>query len=88
MSDYTTEELYEQVKAVTRKMAEDAGIMNDKPFLIACHECKLPFPLQSEIGMVAEHATLAHGWQEDGEERLAVDLVWVGEGPPPEGSPL
>lgn len=76
---FTTEELYEQAKRVIRGSLPDTTATG---FVLACHSCGLAFPEGAEVGMVRQHAELAHDF--DGEERLKVDLVWVGEGPPPE----
>lgn len=80
----TVEECYEQTKRVLRRMCEDAGIADEKGrwFILSCSDCGQPFPTESEMGMVGQHAELAHDW--DGETNLSVDLIWIGEGLPPE----
>lgn len=79
------EALYEQTKRVLRGTL-DERLTGDTPFVMACHDCGLAFPLDVEIGMAAQHAETAHGWQ-DGESPLPLDLVYIGEGEPPEAAP-
>jgi hypothetical protein len=84
MKNFTTEQLYEQAKQVLRRMTEDAGISDEQGrwFVLACHECGLPFPTQIEVGMIGQHAETAHGIDTDS-EKVVLDLIWIGEGPPP-----
>jgi hypothetical protein len=79
------EDLYEQAKRVLRRMCEDAGIADEKGrwFILACSECGLPFPTGAEAGMIGEHAEIAHDVDRSA-TRVKVDLIWIGEGPPPE----
>lgn len=80
-------ELYEQAKRVLRQvLPENVVDANGRPFLMACHECGLPFRNDVEMGMVAEHARAEHAIDPD-TGSLGLDLIWVGEGPPPEGRP-
>jgi hypothetical protein len=84
LSSFSTEELYEQAKRVLRQTLP-AEILNpdDRPFIMACHECGLPFRNDVEMGMVAEHARAEHGIDPE-TGSLTLDLIFVGEGPPPE----
>lgn len=78
----THEELYEQVKRSLRRAAEDGGYdPAGSGFILACHDCGQPFPTDAEVGMVSQHAELAH--EGDG-DKAKLDLIWIGEGPPPE----
>lgn len=79
----TDAELYEQAKRVLRGSLGTATLGGDPTFVLACHECGFAFPVEAELGMVAEHAELAHSIDVDGGE-MVLDLVWIGEGPPPE----
>lgn len=78
----TTEQLYEQAKRVLRGSLTPEVLGDGSPFILACSSCGLAFPNGAEMGMVGQHAGIAHEW--DGESRLRLDLVWIGEGPPPE----
>lgn len=84
-ASYTTEDLYEQAKRSLRHLTLDAGIAKEgePAFILACHECGLPFRTDIEIGMIGDHARV-HGLDPD-EGWLTVDLIWIGEGPPPKG---
>lgn len=81
----TTEQLYEQAKRVIRNMVLDQGLLNegDTAFIVACDKCGLPFSKDAEIGMIGEHASISHGINTDNES-VGVELIWIGEGPPPE----
>lgn len=75
-------DLYEQAKRVLRGTL-DERLTQGEPFLLACRECGLAMPMDSEMGMVEQHVEIAHpGWTE-----LELDLVWIGEGDPPEPKP-
>jgi hypothetical protein len=82
--DYTTEQLYEQVKRSLRQALVQLEIDISQPFILACSECGLPFRLDIEVGMIAEHGRLEHNLDVDDGD-LSLDLIFVGEGPPPEG---
>lgn len=84
--NYTTEQLYEQTKRVIRQSLDlldfpKEGNWNDN-FILTCQECGLPMRNDVEIGMYADHARLHDIDVEGGEMKL--DLIWIGEGPPPE----
>lgn len=83
MADFTTEDLYEQAKRSLRHLVVDAGIAEEgePAFILACHECGLPFRKDIEVGMAADHAR-THGIDPD-DGKLALDLIWIGQGPPP-----
>jgi hypothetical protein len=85
---FTTDDLYEQAKAVLRQALPQLGIKDeqDRPFILACHECGLPFRLELEVGMLAEHARVEHDVNVE-EAQLKLDLIYIGHGPPPEGTP-
>lgn len=76
------QELYEQTKRVLRGTL-DERLTQGEPFLLACHECGLAFPMNAEMGMIEQHVEIAHPGLED----LQLDLVWIGEGDPPEPKP-
>lgn len=83
--DFTTEDLYEQTKRVIRQSIilldfPQEGTWNDN-FILACHECGLPMRNDIEIGMYGDHAH-THGIDPN-EGEMTVDLIWIGEGPPP-----
>lgn len=77
----TDAELYEQVKRVLR--AGDPELTKDG-FVLACHDCGFAAPREAELGMLIQHMQLVHDRpMDDAESALELDLVWVGEGPPP-----
>lgn len=86
MANFTTEELYEQAKRIIKQALDLLGFpkegnWNDN-FILACHECGLPMRNDLELGIYADHAR-THGINpEEGEMKL--DLVWIGEGSPPQ----
>lgn len=83
MTDVDPREWYEQTKRLLRGSLPPEVVGSANPsFVLACHECGLAFQEGAEIGMLAQHAELAHGW--DDSEQLQIDLVWIGEGDPPE----
>ena len=78
-----TAALYEQAKRILRRAGEDAGYAVGQPdFILACRGCGQPFPESTEMGMVEQHMQLAHGYVA-GDPPFTLDLVWIGEGPPP-----
>lgn len=83
----TTEQLYEQAKQLLRAAVIDYGIAKEgePPFLMACPDCGLPFRSDIEMGMVNDHAK-THGKSAEA-GTLALQMVWIGEGPPPEPQP-
>lgn len=88
MADYTTEDLYEQAKRVLRQMLPDeVKDARGRPFILACGECGLAFRTDVEVGMVGEHAKVEHGVDADAGASVSLDLIFIGEGPPPEGDP-
>ena len=83
--DFSTEDLYEQAKRVIRQSIQlldfpQEGTWNDN-FILACHECGLPMRKDIEIGMYSDH-TRTHDIDPN-EEKMTVDLIWIGEGLPP-----
>lgn len=74
----STEELYEQAKRVIRGDHPDYG-----SFILACTHCGASWPEDAEVGMVSTHFEISHDWVE-GESPILLDLVFIGEGPPPE----
>lgn len=80
----TTEELYEQAKRVLRNVVLDYNLIKEgqPAFIIACKRCGMPFSDEAEVGMIGEHAELAHGIDTE-KEQVTLDLIWIGEGPPP-----
>jgi hypothetical protein len=72
---YQTERLYEQAKTILRKQ------FPDQQFILACHLCGDTWPTKTEMGMVETHFEISH--PEDA-GNIKLDLVWIGEGKPPE----
>jgi hypothetical protein len=88
VADFTTEDLYEQAKRVLRQMLPpEVRDAKGTPFIIACHFCGLAFRIDVEIGMVAEHARVEHGVAGTPDDQLPLDLIFIGEGPPPDEGP-
>lgn len=69
----TNRELYEQAKRLLR--AAHPG----ETFLLACHLCGDTWPDATEMGMIETHFQISHA----GAAEVQLDLVWIGEGPPP-----
>lgn len=69
-------EHYEQAKRVLRASNPEVD------FVLACHECGSSWPESAEMGMVVTHFQITHDTDE-----VELDLVWIGEGPPPEPRP-
>jgi hypothetical protein len=84
--NYTTEQLYEQAKRSLRQACLTLRIVaeGEPAFILACHECGLPFRKDIELGLVAEHARLEHDTDVDA-GKLKLDLIFIGSGPPPSG---
>lgn len=76
----STQELYEQAKRVIRGSLPLLDWSGPAKFVLACRYCGQPFPDDIAMGVVTAHIDL-HG---DVEHHL--DLVWIGEGPPPKGN--
>ncbi len=70
----TARELYEQVKRIVRADHPDWGT-----FALVCSKCGTSWPQSAEMGMVQTHMQITHDTDD-----VVLDLVWIGEGRPPE----
>lgn len=80
----TNRELYEQAKRVIRGNHPEWG-----NFVLACGRCGTSWPDNAEMGMVGTHFEISHGEvvKAGGTLDIQLDLVWIGEGPPPRARP-
>lgn len=82
MKDATRKKLkehqYEALKKIVRNLLDGMGVRYDG-WLLCCRACGQVWPDFAEMGMVQTHFQISHDTA-----IVLLDLVWVGEGPPPE----